>query len=55
MKVHIKQIPPEGRHIEGEDPATILEPLDSGTVPLTPVRHSLDVGLSEGGCSPPAN
>jgi len=49
MKVHIKQIPPEGRHIEGEDPATILQPLDSGTVPLTPVRHSLDVGLSEGG------
>jgi hypothetical protein len=49
MKFHTKQIPPEGKHFEGEDPATILELNDPGTVPLTPVKYSLDVGLSEGG------
>jgi len=49
MKFHIKNIPPEGKHFEGEDPATILELNDPGTVPITPVRYSLDVGLSEGG------
>jgi len=49
MKIHTKQIPLEGKHFEGEDPATILELNDADTVALTPVRYSLDVGLSEGG------
>jgi hypothetical protein len=49
MKFHTKQIPPEGKHFEGRTRATILELNDPGTVPLTPVRYSLDVGLSEGG------
>ena len=49
MKFHLKQIPPEGRHFEGGEPATILELDDPNTVPLTPVRYSLDLGLSDGG------
>jgi uncharacterized metal-binding protein YceD (DUF177 family) len=49
MKFHTKQIPPEGRHFEGEDPATILEFNDPGAVPVSPVRYALDVGLSDGG------
>jgi len=49
MKVHLHQIPPEGAHFEGEDPASILELAGTDVVPITPVRYSLDVGLSEGG------
>ncbi len=49
MKIHTKQIPPEGQHFEGEDPASILELNDPGTVPVSPVRYSLDAGLSDGG------
>jgi len=36
-------------HVEGEDPASILE-LDDPTIkPRGPVRWSLDIGLSDGG------
>ena len=49
MKIHLSQIPPEGAHFEGEDPASILELHDTDVVPLTPVRYSLDVGVSDGG------
>jgi uncharacterized protein len=49
MKVHINQIPLEGLHIEGEDPASILDLTDPAVRPLSSVRYSLDVGLSEGG------
>jgi uncharacterized metal-binding protein YceD (DUF177 family) len=49
MKVHILQIPPEGAHYEGEDPSSILELEDSHVVPVSPVRYSLEVGVSDGG------
>ncbi len=49
MKVHILQIPLEGKRIEGEDPGTMLDLHDDQIVPLTPVHQVLDVGLSEGG------
>ena len=49
MKVHLKQIPPEGLHIEGEDPAAILELNDPTVRPEGGVRWALDVGVSEGG------
>lgn len=49
MKIHLRQIDPEGSHIEGEDPNDILELHDPQIVPVSPVTHSLDVGLSEGG------
>jgi uncharacterized metal-binding protein YceD (DUF177 family) len=49
MKVHILQIPPEGKHIEGEDPSTILDLHEEHMKPIGPVRYALDVGLSGGG------
>jgi len=49
MKVHLKQIPPEGLHLEGEDPAAILELNDPSVQPKGDVRWALDIGLSEGG------
>jgi uncharacterized metal-binding protein YceD (DUF177 family) len=53
MKVHLNQIPVEGLHIEGEDPAKILdlqEPKARPFIqPLSGVRYALDVGLSDGG------
>jgi len=49
MKVHPQQIPPEGVHLEGHDPSSILDLRDEGVQPLTEVGYSLDVGLSEGG------
>ncbi len=49
MKVHILQIPDEGKHIEGEDPNTMLDLHDKEVQPVSPVYYSLDVGLSDGG------
>jgi len=49
MKVHTLQIPAEGKHYEGEDPATILDLHEEDLQPLSPVHYALDVGLSDGG------
>jgi uncharacterized protein len=49
MKVHQNQIPHEGLHLEGEDPASILDLHDPAVRPLGPVRWALDIGLSDGG------
>jgi len=49
MKIHIRQIPPEGKHIEGEDPASALDLQDPTAEPCKPLRYALDVGLSDGG------
>ena len=49
MKVHINQIPDEGLHLEGEDPATILELNDPLAQPRSGVRWALDICLSDGG------
>lgn len=49
MKVHLKRIPTEGVHIEGEDPASILELTGPDLVPVTPVHYSLDVGRTDDG------
>ena len=49
MKVHQNQIPAQGLHLEGEDPAEILDIDDPSIQPLGPVRWALDIGLSEGG------
>ncbi len=48
MKVHLRQIPAEGLHLEGEE-ACDLPQLDAAEVRCTgPLRYSLDVGISEG-------
>jgi uncharacterized metal-binding protein YceD (DUF177 family) len=49
MKVHLKQIPPEGRHYEGEESPAMLDLHDPEIIPLSAVGYSLDVGLSDGG------
>ena len=49
MKVHIKQIPAEGKHLEGEEPSQILDLDDPQIRPLGPIQYALDVGLSGGG------
>ncbi len=49
MKVHINQIPIDGLHLEGEDPADMLDLKDPLLQPKGPVRWALDLGLSEGG------
>ena len=49
MKVHLNQIPHEGIHLEGEDPAAILDIEDPLIIATGPVRWALDIGLSDGG------
>lgn len=49
MKIHTLQIPPEGKHLEGEDPLEVLDLQDPTAVPTAPLSYSLDVGLSDGG------
>lgn len=50
MKVHLRQIP-EGStlHIEGEEDAAPLGLEEAGATPVSPLRYSLDVGVSDGG------
>jgi uncharacterized metal-binding protein YceD (DUF177 family) len=49
MKIHVLQIPADGLHVEGEIPAYTLDFEDEAIRPCSPVRYSLDVGLSKGG------
>src|SRR5581483_10377039 len=49
MKVHLLQIPAEGKHYEGEESNEMLDLQEPGIQPVSPVRYSLDVGLSGGG------
>lgn len=47
--IHLRQIPPEGKHLEGEEDAACLDLPEIGAKPVGPVRYALDVGLSGGG------
>lgn len=49
IAVHLQQIPPEGKHIEGEEDEAFLDLAEIGAKPAGAVRYSLDVGLSDGG------
>src|SRR5688500_881165 len=49
MKVHLNQIPPEGKRYEGEEPNSILDLHEPEVQPVSPVEYALDVGLSGGG------
>ena len=48
MKIHLKQIPAEGLHVEGEEdcPLTELEAEEIGCA--GPLQYSIDVGVAEG-------
>lgn len=48
MKIHLRQIPAEGLHLEGEEECPIPQ-LDPKEVRCTgPLRYRLDLGISEG-------
>ena len=49
MKVHVLQIPEEGRHCEGEEPSDVLELDSERTRAISPIAYSLNVGVSDGG------
>jgi len=49
MKVHLRQIPAEGLHLEGKESSKILELHEAAIQPLGEVEYALEVGLSEGG------
>jgi uncharacterized metal-binding protein YceD (DUF177 family) len=49
MKVHLNQIPIEGRHVEGTESSKILDLHEPTIQPLSDVQYALDVGMSEGG------
>ncbi len=49
MKVHILQIPADGKHYEGEESSAMLDLHEKDLEPVGPVHYALDVGLSGGG------
>jgi uncharacterized metal-binding protein YceD (DUF177 family) len=48
VKVHLRQIPAEGLHLDGEEECPIPELVAEGVVCTGPLRYSLDLGISEG-------
>ncbi len=48
MKVHLRQIPNEGLHLEGEEECPITDMANAEIVCAGPLRYSLDLGISEG-------
>jgi uncharacterized protein len=46
MKIHLKQIPLEGLHIEGKEETDILEIEDPAIHPVDHVFYSLEIGVS---------
>lgn len=47
MKIHLKQIPPEGLHLEGEEDCPIPELESDGVRCDGPMRYSIDLGVAE--------
>ena len=46
MKIHLKQIPAEGLHLEGEEDCPIPELEADGIRCLGPLRYKIDLGVS---------
>jgi len=49
MKVHLKQIPSEGLHLEGEEDCPIQELEAEGIRCIAPLQYDIDLGVSGGG------
>ncbi|MFZ4597311.1 MAG: YceD family protein [Terrimicrobiaceae bacterium] len=50
MKVHLRQIPQgETLHLEGEEDAGALGLAEADSEAVSPLRYSIDVGMSDGG------
>ena len=47
MKIHLRQISVDGRHLEGEEDCPLPELAEEGIVCTGPLRYALDVGISE--------
>jgi len=48
LKVHLRQIPPDGLHLEGEEDCPIPELAREEIFCAGPLRYALDLGISEG-------
>ena len=48
MKIHLRQIPDEGLHLEGEEDCPIPELEKEGIKCAGPLHYSLDLGVSDG-------
>jgi uncharacterized protein len=48
MKIHVKQIPPEGLHLEGEEDCPIGELQDDEVRCVGPMSYNIDIGVSGG-------
>jgi uncharacterized metal-binding protein YceD (DUF177 family) len=49
MKVHVLQVPLDGKRYEGEMPSDVLELNDDRVRSTGPIQYALDVGVSDGG------
>ena len=48
MKVHLKQIPADGLHLEGEEKCPIVDLESENIRCVGPLKYALDVGISAG-------
>ncbi len=48
MKIHLRQIPADGLHLEGEEEGPITHLVPEDVRCAGPLRYNLDVGVSEG-------
>jgi uncharacterized metal-binding protein YceD (DUF177 family) len=48
VKIHLKQIPPEGLHLEGEEDCLIPELESEGVHCAGPMQYKIDIGVAEG-------
>jgi uncharacterized metal-binding protein YceD (DUF177 family) len=49
MKIHLRQIPVEGLHLEGIEERDLLDIQEPGIGPAGPIHYSLDAGISGDG------
>ncbi len=48
MKIHLRQIPQDGLHLDGEEDCPIPELTTEGVTCAGPLHYSLDLGISDG-------
>jgi uncharacterized metal-binding protein YceD (DUF177 family) len=48
MKIHLRQVPPEGLHLEGEEDCLISELELEDIRCAGPMKYSVDIGVAEG-------
>ena len=48
MKIHLRQIPAEGLHLEGEEECPIADLAPEDVTATGPLRYALDLGITDG-------